>query len=264
MKLKEQTKSRVIIFSSILLFAFGIFNLSTNIYGEEHPDTPADLEAKTSDQFYQDLIEQFITITTPLLGSVIAMVLQYGRSKGLQISKDAEEYIIGATQSIVIGQSTKLFNKIYENKDLLVAYAAGKIRDEDMKKLKKELDDYKKEAKANALELLKTEIKSSKFKQTAKGMIGDNLEALIESTYTKNQSEKAERAKNLLTDLSGLAIDSALLHYDKKTLSEEDKNKIIKSGIDILAKNFSFEKIVLDVGTGKMHLEAALANKIDS
>jgi len=95
-------------------------------------------------------------------------------------------------------------------------------------------------------------------------MNGDNLGALIDSTYTKNQSNKAERAKNLLLDLSSLAVDSALLYYEKKTLSKEDKDKIINNGIDILAKNFDFESIILDVPNAKMHLEAALTNKIDS
>lgn len=264
MKLKEQTKSSVIIFSSILLILFGIFNLSTNIYGEEHPDVPSDLEAKTLDRFYQDLVEQLLTTAAPIIAGTVSLVIQYGRSKGLEISKDAEAYLIGATQSIVNNQSRILFNKVYKNKELLGAWATGKIDAEGMEELQKELAQYKTEAKTNALTLLETEIRSSKFKQTAKDMIGDNLKALIESAYTKNQSEKAERAKNLLTDLSVLAIDSALLYTDKKTLSEEDKNKIINSGIKILAKNFDFESIILDVSNAKLHLEAALTNKIDS
>ncbi len=245
------------------MISFGIFNLSTNIYGEEHTDTPSDLEPKTSDRFFQDLVEQLLTTAAPLIAGTVSLVIQYGRSKGLEISKDAEAYLIGATQSVVNNQSRLLFNRVYENKELLGAWATGKIGAEGMEKLQKELAQYKIDAITNALNLLETEIKSSKFKQTAKTMIGNNLKALIESAYTKNESEKAERAKNLLIDLSGLAIDSALLYHDKKTLSKEDKDKIINSGISILAKNFDFEFIVLDVSNAKMHLEAALENRIN-
>ena len=98
----------------------------------------------------------------------------------------------------------------------------------------------------------------------ARKLVGDNLGTLIDRAFTKVQADKAERAKKLLLELSSLAVDSAILYYDRKTLSKEDKDKIVNSGIDILAKNFDFESIILDVSNAKMHLEAALTNKIDS
>ena len=265
MKLKKQAKSRVILFSSILLISFGIFNLSTNIYGEEQDSAVAsDVEPKTFERFYQDLVEQLLTTAMPILGGAISIVLQYGRSKGLQISKDAEEYIIGATQSIVKNQGRLFFNKVYEHKELLGAWGLGQLDGEDRKTLKDKLKELQTESRNQALKDLESEINSSKFKKTARKFIGDNLNTLIDRAFTKEQSDKAERAKNLLRELSSLAVDSALLYHDKKTLSKEDKDKIINSGIDILAKNFDFESIVLDVSNAKMHLEAALTNKINS
>ena len=265
MKLKEQTKSRVIVFSSILLISFGIFNLSTNIYGQE---TVEDLEPKDNWRFIQDLSEIAISTAVPILGGTISIVLQYGRTKGLQISKEAEAYIISSAQSIVATQGRLLFDKVYQNSDLLLAWGAGDLYEkgnEELKiKLKIELKKYGEEAKKQALSDLDAEIRSSKFKQTARALVGDNLGALIESVYTKNETDKAERAKNLLLELSSLAVDSALLYYDKKKLTDQDKKDIVVKGIDIVAKNFDFEFIILNVPNAKMHLEAALAKKIDS
>ncbi len=261
MKLKEQTKSRVIVFSSILLISFGIFNLSTNIYGQETVEV---LEPKDNWRFIQDLSEIAISTAVPILGGTISIVLQYGRTKGLQISKEAEAYIISSAQSIVATQGRLLFDKVYQNRDLLSAWGAGTLDEKGKEKLKIELEKYEEEAKKQALSDLDAEIRSSKFKQTARTLVGDNLGALIESAYTKNETDKAERAKNLLLELSSLAVDSALLYYDKKKLTDQDKKDIVVKGIDIVAKNFDFEFIILNVPNAKMHLEAALAKKIDS
>lgn len=262
MLLKEKTRNRVILFVSILLISIGTFNLSTNIYGQV--SVPSDsVEPKALDQFYQFMIDRVISIIVPYAAGLIGILVTYARSKGLQISKDAEEYLIGATQSVVENQSRLLFDKVYKNKELLGAWATNNLDAEGMATLKTELKKYETEVKSDALTLLEKEITSSRFKQTVKDMIGDNLDALIESAYTKNQLNKAERAKNLLLDLSGLAIDSALLYYNKKTLEKSDKEKIIEDGIKILAKNFDFEYIVLDVSNAKMHLEAALSKKIE-
>ena len=259
--LKEQRKNQVILFGSILLISFSVFNLSASIYGQiEPPPVPPNLTS--TDPFYELIISQIITIVVPYAGGLVGILATYLRSKGLQISKDAEQYLVGATQSVVENQSRLLFNKVYKNRDLLGAWATNTLDAEGKEALKKELKQYQTEAKANAVKLLEKEINSSQFKKTAKNMIGENLDALIESAYTKNQSNKAERAKNLLTDLSGLAVDSALLYFDNRSLRKEDKDKIVQQGIKIIAKNFDFEYLVLDVSIAKMYLESALSKRI--
>ena len=259
---KEQRKNQIILFASILLISISVFNLSLNIYAQTEPLSNSSV-SQSEDQFYQSIISQVVTIVIPYAGGIVGILVTYLRSKGLQISKDAEKYLVDATQSVVENQSRLLFNKVYKNRDLLGAWATNTLDTEGKEILKKELKQYQKEAKANAIRLLEKEINSSQFKKTAKNMIGENLDALIESAYTKNQSKKAERAKNLLTDLSGLAVDSALLYFDDRTLGKEDKEKIIQQGIQIIAKNFDFESIVLDVSNAKMHLEAALSKRIE-
>ena len=267
--LKEKRKNQVILFGSILLISFSVFNLSASIYGQlESPHVPPNStstdppNSTSTDPFYELIISQIITIVVPYAGGLVGILATYLRSKGLQISKDAEQYLVGATQSVVENQSRLLFNKVYKNRDLLGAWATNTLDAEGKETLKKELNQYQTEAKANAVRLLEKEINSSQFKKTAKNMIGENLDALIESAYTKNQSNKAERAKNLLTDLSGLAVDSALLYFDNRSLSKEDKDKIIQQGIKIIAKNFDFEYLVLDVSIAKMYLESALSKRI--
>ena len=260
--LKGQRKNQAVLFASILLISFSVFNLSTSIHGQMDP-VPASLTSQSTDQFYQSLVSQVVTIVVPYIGGLVGILATYLRSKGLQVSKDAEKYLVDATQSVVETQSRILFDHVYKNKDLLAAWATNKLDEEGKEKLKEELVGYQTAAKTEALRLLNQEINSSPFKKIAKKTVGENLEALIESAYTKNESRKAERAKNLLTDLSGLAVDSALLYYDKKTLSNEDKVKIIEQGIKIIAKNFDFESIVLDVTNAKMHLEAALSKRIE-
>ena len=260
--LKEQRKNQILLFGSILLISFSVFNLSASIYGQIEPPSIPPNSAST-DPFYELIISQIITIVVPYVGGLVGILATYLRSKGLQISKDAEKYLVDTTQSVVENQSRVLFDTVYKNKDLLAAWATNTLDAEGKESLKKELEDYQQKAKTSAVNLLKKEINSSPFKKTAKNMIGDNLDALIESAYTKNESKKAERAKNLLTDLSGLAIDSGLLYYDKKTLENEDKIKIIEQGIKIIARNFDFESIVLDMSNAKMHLEAALSKRIE-
>jgi len=261
--LKEKRKNQGILILSILLISFGTFNLSSNIYGQTITAQTSDTTPKNWERVYQDITEQLLTIALPYVGGALGIVFQWARSKGLQISKEAEEYIIDASQSIVKNQSRLLFNTVFEKKELLAAWATGTINDEGNTSLREELKKYQSVAKKQALTDLENEIKSSKFKKTARVLIGDNLGGLIERAYTKNQADKAERAKQLLGELSSLAIDSALLYYDKKEINDQDKKDIIEKGIKILAKNFDFESIILDVANATMHLEADLFKKLE-
>ena len=245
-----------------MLISIGTFNLSTNIYGQNSTDTSTNDSSSVLEQFYLSIVERVISIIIPYVGGLIGILITYARSKGLQVSKDSEEYLIRATQSVVENQSRTLFKNVYKNKELLSAWATNTLDDEGNDQLKQALKQYKNDAKTSAVISLQNEINSSDFKKLAKDMIGDNLSALIDNAYEKNQSKKAERAKNLLLELSDLAVNSALLHYNKQSLSDQEKQEIIENGIKILAKNFDFESIILDVSNATMHLEAALSKKI--
>jgi hypothetical protein len=194
----------------------------------------------------------------PIVGGAATLGINYLRSKGLQISKDAEEYIVGAAQSAVKTQGREVFNLVYEEKDLFTAWAEGTLTTEQKKSLQDKLDKAKERAGSD----LTNEIKSSKFQKTAKSISRDNIGALIDRAITENETNKAATAKKMLLEFSDLAIDASFLYYDKKNLSADDRNKIITDGIKIIAKNFDFESIVLDPTNAKLYLEAALSKKI--
>ncbi len=258
--LKEKTRYRVILFASILLISFGVFNMSTTIYAQTIETS--ETEPKDWNRFFQDTVEQILTTVAPVVGGAFALGMNYLRSKGLQISKEAEEYVIVAAQSVVKTQGRLLFDKVYENKELLTAWGTGNLTSDGKTSLKEALEKYKKEARDKAISDLTAEIKSSKFQKTAKSIVGDNVDSLIDRALTENEIDKAVRAKKILVELSDLAIDASFLYYDKKNLSIDDRNKIINDGIKIIAKNFDFESIVMVPDNAKLYLKSALSKKI--
>ena len=266
--MKEKTKNRIILVISLLLISFGTINLSTSIYAQENMIANAsETQAKSWDRFWQDVFEQLISIVLPFVGGGIGIAIKWANTKGLQVSAEAEQYIINSAQAIVANQSRILFKNVYNNKELLIAWSthklSGKSTDTETENLQKALSEYANEAKNKAVEQLKTEIESSKFKKIAKDMAIANIEELISRTYTQNQIEKAKRAKNLLLDLVPIAIDSALLYYEKKEFTDKDKQDIIKKGFEAIAANFTHEFIVVDRTVAEMHLEAELKRKLE-
>ena len=91
--LKEKTRYRIILFASILLISFGVFNMSTTIYAQTIETS--EIELKDWSRFFQDTVEQILTTVAPVVGGALTLGINYLRSKGLQISKKAEEYVIG-------------------------------------------------------------------------------------------------------------------------------------------------------------------------
>ena len=169
-----------------MLISIGTFNLSTNIYGQDSTDASTNDSSSVLEQFYLSIVERVISIIIPYVGGLIGILITYARSKGLQVSKDSEEYLIRTTQSVVENQSHTLFKNIYKNKELLSAWATNTLDDEGNDQLKQALKQYKNDAKTSTVISLQNEINSSDFKKLAKGMIGDNLSALIDNAYEKN------------------------------------------------------------------------------
>ena len=270
--LSEKSKNAILIFTAVALFAFGSFNLVSDIYAVEPVADTAprseDFDTKTQSDLwaetYRNIVEQLLSIGIPFIGTALTVMFQYMRNKGIAISKDAEEYVISSAESIVKNQGRLLFDSIYTNKDLLSAYANGSITSEGTDKLSQNLKKLKADARGKAIEDLQSEIKSSKFKSHAKKFVAGNLENLIDRALTENESKKAKLAEKMLVDLSGLAVDAGLLYYDKKILTNDDKKKIVKDGIEIIKKNFDFESIILVPDNARMHLEAALSEKLNN
>ena len=270
--LSEKSKSAILIFAAVALFAFGSFNLALDIYAAEpvmdiDPGIENDVDKTQDDPWaetYRNIVEQLLSIGIPFIGTTLTVMFQYMRNKGIAISKDAEEYVISSAESIAKNQGRLLFDSIYTNKDLLFAYANGSITPEGTDKLSQNLKKLKADARTKAIEDLQSEIKSSKFKSHAKKFVAGNLENLIDRAITENESKKAKLAEKLLVDLSGLAVDAGLLYYDKKTLTNDDKKKIVEDGIEILKKNFDFESLILMPDNARIHLEAALSAKLNN
>ena len=97
-----------------------------------------------------------------------------------------------------------------------------------------------------------------------KKFVVGNLGNLIDRAIPENKSKKANLAEKMLIDLSGLAVDAGLLYYDKKTLTNDDKKKIVEDGFEILKKNFDFESLILVPDNARIHLKAALSAKLNN
>ena len=109
---------------------------------------------------------------------------------------------------------------------------------------------------------LERELKSDSFSRAAKKMLKSNLETVIESAVSKNHQDTANRAKDLLTELVPIAIESALLYNENKVLSDEQKEKIINTALESLKKNFDQEYVIMSIENTKMYLQAELRKKI--
>ena len=141
------------------------------------------------------VIEEILTPVAPVLGGALVLGIYYLKSEGLQISKEAEEYVIGAAQFVVKTQDRLLFDKVYENEELLSSWGTGNLISDGKTSLKEALEEYKKEVRDKAVSDLPTEIKSSKFQKTVKSMVGDNIDPLINRSLTENEVNKVIKAK---------------------------------------------------------------------
>jgi len=247
---KEKTKHRIWIIISIGLMAFGTVNLSISVFAQ----TP---ETEEKDRPFVEEIailvfENFLTVVLPLVVGAVRMGVQFARSKGLQISAEAEEYIVNQTQSFVDNQFRFMFKELKDDPSHLEALRNGTFPKELSQK-----------ALANVKTQLKKELESDEFTNVTRQMLLDNLDPLIERYVTKSKNERLARASGLLKELSPLAVDALLLSYKTTDDAEAQKEEIIRSAINKIKKHLKDQLLLVPEDLIDTHVRADLKNKIN-
>jgi len=244
---------------SIVLISFGSFNIINNVFAqsEELSVKCFDSEgketycAKPMDLFLQNILEQLLSTVGPIVAGAVSMGITFARKKGLQISAEAEEYFVNSARSFVENQSRYVFKQFMENSEYREQLAKGKMPD----KLGKEIFQ-------NVKSQLLTELESDELTKTARSMLTANLDSLIERTLSESKNESAQKARKLLGEFVPLAVDSALLYVKEREINDEQKKKIVQNALDMVAKNFDNEYVIMSVKSAKMYIEAELNQKL--
>ena len=252
---------------AITLLGFGVFNLSNFTFAQTDNVTTTLIESDDTVSFTERLIiltvEQLLTIVGPIIGSVVLMFTKFLNKKGIKISQETQEYFARTASNYVQNESRFMFkqftDKNAKHHNELRTYFTD-LADGKNPSFPKEFGNA---MRARTAENLKRELQSDSFSGAAKKMLKNNLTTIIETAVSKNHQETANRAKNLLVGLIPTAIDSALLYNESKSLTKEQKEKIIDTAIESLKKNFDQEYIIMSVSTAKMYLEAELKKRIN-
>ena len=257
---KDQIINKGIVVISIILISFGTINIANNVFAQSsdeisvkcfEQDGNETYCAKPMDLFLQDILEQLLSTVGPIVAGAVSMGISFARKKGLQISADAEEYFINSARSFVDNQSRYVFKQFMENPEYKEQLIQGKMPKELGASVFK-----------NVKLQLMTELKSDELTNTARNMLKDNLDSLIERTLSESKSEAAKKARKLLEEFVPLAVDSAMLYVNEYEITDEQKNEIVQKSIDLVAKNFDNEYIIMSTESAKMYIEAELKRKL--
>lgn len=257
---REKIARKVIVAVSIILISFGSVNIANNVFAQP-PETsmkcfdPNGSETycvKPMELFLQNILEQLLSTVGPIVAGAVSMGISFARKKGLQISADAEEYFVNSARSFVDNQSRYVFKQFMENPEYREQLAQGKMP-----------KDLGASVFKNVKSQLMTELKSDELTNTARSMLRDNLDSLIERTLSESKSDAAKKARELLEEFVPLAVDSAMLYVKEREITDEQKSEIVKKSIGIVAKNFDNEYIIMSADSAKMYIEAELKRKLN-
>jgi len=259
MQKKDQIISKSILIISIVLISFGSFNVIGNVFAqsEELSVKCFDSEgmetycAKPMNLFLQNILEQFLSTVGPIVAGAVSMGISFARKKGLQISAEAEEYFVNSTKSFVENQGRYIFKQFMENPEYREQMAKGKMPE----KLGKEVFQ-------NVRSQLLTELESDEFTKTSRSMLTANLDSLIERTLSESKKDSAQKTRKLLGEFVPLAVDSALLYVKEREINDGQKKEIVQNALDMVAKNFDNEYIIMSAESAKMYIEAELNQKL--
>lgn len=247
---------------SIILISFGTFNAVTSVFGQATQDVSVKcvdavgnemLCARPMDLFLQNILEQLLSTVGPIVAGAVSMGISFARKKGLSISAEAEEYFVKSARSFVDNQSRHIFKQFMENPTYREQLVKGKMPEE-----------LGKQVFQNVKKQLLTELKSDEFTSTARSMLVENLDSLIERTLTESKNDMAVKARELLKEFVPLAVDSSLLYIKEQKITDEQKTEIIKRALEIVAKNFDTEYMIMSVESAKMYIESELHRRIKS
>ncbi|GKS67438.1 hypothetical protein YTPLAS73_09850 [Nitrosarchaeum sp.] len=257
---KEQTVNKYVLILSIALISFGSFNAANNVFAQSPTESPVKCVDANGNEVYcadpmnllmLNILEQLLSTVGPIVAGAVTMGISFARKKGLQISAEAEEYFVNSAKSFVDNQSRYVFKQFMENPEYREQLANGKMP----QKLGKEIFQ-------NVKSQLLVEIKSDEFTKKARNMLAENIDSLIERTLSESKKELAQRARNLLVESVPLAVDSALLYVENQEIDDEQKKEIVQKAINMVAKHFDAEYIIMSTASAKMYIEAELKKRL--
>lgn len=256
--------NKLLILASLLII-FGSVNYTSNVLAQ--PNLPENVECQIledgstigqcpaldlniQDRIILQILEQGLLGITPIIVGLVTIGLNYAKKRGLQISGDAEEYIVNSVRSFVDNQTRFLYNNIKENYPDY--YKQGKIPENLGKDALKEVEKH-----------LKIELDSDEFTSTARKMLLDNMNPLIERFVTESKTEQSKRAITLLQTLAPIAVDAMLLSYKDSDEAKKQKEKVIKDAREKILKYFESEFLLVSEDLIDMFVGAELKKKID-
>jgi len=240
---KIKQKSLLII--AALLILFGTFNLAKNSFAQEQ--LPAD---SSRNALSDAIIERLLTEIGPIVGGIVTIGIQFARKQGLRISAEAEAYFVNSAKSFVENQSRWLYKQIKDNPKYEIDFQKGKIPKELGQAA---LDNVKKQ--------LEVELKSDEFTKTAREMLSENLETLVERFVTEHRKEQNDKARELLHTFVPIVVDAALLAYKNSEEVRNNQDGILKEAIKSLTEIFAQEQILLSLENAKIYVKSELYKK---
>jgi len=248
-----------------VLIVFGSVNYTTNVLaqtslpenvecqiledGSTIGECPAS-ELSLGDRILLKFIEQGLLGIAPIIVGLVTIGLNYAKKRGLQISGDAEEYIVNSVRSFVDNQARFLYNNIKENYPDY--YKQGKIPENLGKEALNEVEKH-----------LKIELDSDEFTSTTRKMLLDNMNPLIERFVTESKTEQSKRARTLLQTLAPIAVNAVLLSYKDSDEAKKNKEQAIESARKKILKYFESEFLLVSEDLVDMFVGAELQKKTE-
>lgn len=247
--LLQDNAGRFLVVLSAFLIIFGSFNMISNSFAQE-PGACLDGMGnkitcpKPTDILVQNILERLIGEIGPIVGGMVAIGIQFARKQGLRISAEAEEYFVSMAGTFVEDQTRKIYEEAKRNNWKLP-------------------EGYRQKAFADIRQKLLTELQSDEFTKTAKQMLSDNLEFLINNKLTEIQKQMAQRIQNVLSVVSSNAVDAILLYKDNtKALSNDDKKTIVDDAVKRVRTHLDSEYLITSDSKIQTYVEAELKRKI--
>jgi len=231
---------------------FGVINISVDKLAEAQVEQATRTSSEyVSQNIWDVIILNLLGQVGPIMGGIVTIGISFARKQGLKISADAEEYIVKSTKSFVETQSRMIYREIKNNKEYVEYLKQGIIPDE-----------LKKKALQNVKNQLFVEIRSDEFTKTAKTMLRDNIEPLIERFVTEHKIDIAEKTKKMFNELIPIAVDAALLSVKTAEEAHAEKNRIVADVLKTIEKNFDYENILFSNDIAETYIKAELNKKI--
>jgi len=247
------------------LLAFGIINLSNNVLAQS--TLPAGVECQILqdgttigicpdseltiwDRIILQILEQMFMVIAPIVTGVVTIGLQFAKKRGLQISGEAEDYIVKSVRSFVEKQSRFLYKEIEKNYPDY--FKKGKIP-----------PDLGEKAKQQLIEDLKVELESDEFTNTARSMITKNLDPLIERFVTESKSDHIKRARELLKEITPLAVDAAIYSLKDTKDAKQKRDQAFDLAHQRIIEHLKNEFLLVSDDIIDMYVGAEMKKKLD-